>query len=34
LLAIWKRSARAERVPWAQQEPQYWGMCWFTVQDR
>merc|ERR1719464_2259540 len=32
--AIWNLSARAERVPWAQQLPQYWGMCWLTDQER
>lgn len=24
-------SAMALVLPWAQQEPQYWGMCWFLV---
>lgn len=23
--------AMALVLPWAQQEPQYWGMCWFLV---
>ncbi|KAA6426446.1 MAG: hypothetical protein FRX49_03557 [Trebouxia sp. A1-2] len=23
-----RRSDKAEEEPWAQQEPQYWGMCW------
>merc|ERR1719171_2340794 len=26
--AILIRSASADIAPWAQQEPQYWGMCW------
>mmetsp|Transcript_20672 Transcript_20672/g.79319 ORF Transcript_20672/g.79319 Transcript_20672/m.79319 type:complete len:220 (+) Transcript_20672:704-1363(+) len=29
LRAMVMRSERAEVVPWAQQEPQYTGMCWF-----
>ena len=23
------RSLSADVVPWAQHDPQYWGMCWF-----
>ena len=29
LRRILRRSERAEVVPWAQQDPQYCGMCWF-----
>ena len=28
------RRARAEAADCAQQEPQYWGMCWLTIQER
>jgi hypothetical protein len=27
-----RRSESAEVTPCAQQEPQYWGMCWFLSQ--
>ena len=31
LLAILILSDREEVAAWAQQLPQYWGMCWFLV---
>ena len=26
-----RRSLSVESVPWIQQAPQYWGMCWFLA---